>query len=83
MDLASLFPLTLKIRWLGVRKTCGLGLFYYNCRFLLEETGWLFFLLLQCALRNTLTRTPVKLLLLGGGKGGGKKEIEDQSPQKR
>jgi hypothetical protein len=28
-------------RWLGVRKTCGMGLFYRDYRSLLEETGWL------------------------------------------
>ena len=30
-----------KTRWLGVRKTCGIGLFYRNYRPLLQETGWL------------------------------------------
>jgi len=31
----------LETRWLGVRKTCGMGLFYRNYRPLLQETGWL------------------------------------------
>ena len=28
-------------RWLGVRKTCGIGIFFSNYRPRLEETGWL------------------------------------------
>ena len=41
LDLAGLFQCTLETRWLGVRKTCGIGLFYRNYRPLLQETGWL------------------------------------------
>ena len=35
------FHCALETRWLGVRKTCGIGLFYRNYRPLLQETGWL------------------------------------------
>jgi hypothetical protein len=38
---ASYLPLALETRWLGVRETCGVGLFYRNCRSLFSETGWL------------------------------------------
>ena len=41
MDLASFFQCTLETRWLGVRKPCGIGLFYRNYKPLSEETGWL------------------------------------------
>jgi len=41
MDLASFFQRTLETRWLGLRKTCGIGHFYRNHMLLLEETGWL------------------------------------------
>ena len=37
----SFFHCALETRWLGVRKTCGIGLFYRNYRPLLQETGWL------------------------------------------
>ena len=38
---ASFFQCTLETRWLGVRNTCGIGLFYRKYRPLLRETGWL------------------------------------------
>ena len=56
----SFFHCALEIRWLGVRKSCGIGLFYKNCRSLLQETGWLVSdfisvcLETRCVLRNTL-----------------------------
>ena len=37
----SFFHCALETRWLGVLKTCGIGLFYRNYRPLLQETGWL------------------------------------------
>ena len=37
----SFFHCALETRWLGVQKTCGIGLFYRNYRLLLQETGWL------------------------------------------
>ena len=37
----SFFHCALETRWLGVRKTCGIGLFYRNYRPLLQETSWL------------------------------------------
>jgi len=37
----SFFHCALETRWLGVRKTCEIGLFYRNYRPLLQETGWL------------------------------------------
>ena len=51
---SSFLLCALETRWLGVRKTCGIGLFYRNYRSLLEETGWLGCWLHQCVLRNTL-----------------------------
>ena len=38
---SSFLLCALETRWLGVRKTCGIGLFYRNYRPLLEETLWL------------------------------------------
>ena len=37
----SFFHCALETRWLGVLKTCGIGLLYRNYRPLLQETGWL------------------------------------------
>ena len=51
---SSFLLCALETRWLGVRKTCGIGLLYRNYRSLLEETGWLGCWLHQCVLRNTL-----------------------------
>ena len=52
---ARFFQCTLETRWLGVRRTCGIGLFYRNYRPLLEETGWLGFWLHQCSLSLSLS----------------------------
>ena len=41
LDLASFFLCAIETRWLGVRKNCGVGLFYRNYRSLVEEIGWL------------------------------------------
>ena len=45
----SFFHCALETRWLGVRKTCGKGLFYRNYRPLLQETGWLVSDFIMCA----------------------------------
>jgi hypothetical protein len=39
---------------MGVRETCGIGLFYRNCRSLSPETGWLGCWLHQCVLKKSL-----------------------------